>query len=267
MLPYFTKHFEDYCLGEVDYHRCGSCGFVISKTHVDLSNSAWENINNQFHAGYHGSNYCPEDSHWVARLSRQAQVIADLATIGLLRTNLPWVDFGCGDGKLSNMLCEKYSLKLLKFDRYEKEKGYITEATLKRSRFAFAITTSVLEHLRDRKHLDEIASLVADDGVMGIHTLVAEEIPCASEWFYLLPVHSAFYTNKSMQILFDQWGFTASIYHVESRLWFWFKSNVDQVEKIIAVANARPGHDNFFYYFKRGFMDYWKHKATDIIRR
>jgi hypothetical protein len=267
MLPYFTKRFDDYGLSEVDYSRCGSCGFVMSKTHVDLSDRVWEKVNNQFHASYHGTNFCPEDSHWVMRLTKQAQVIADLATIGLLRLDLPWVDFGCGDGKLSNMLRDKYSLELLKFDRFEKKGGYISEDTLNRTLFAFAITTSVFEHLRDRKHLDEIASLVADDGVMGIHTLVAEEIPCASEWFYLLPVHCAFYTNKSMQLLFDQWGYTASIYHVESRLWFWFKADADQVENIIASANARFGYDNLFYYFKRGFMDYWKCEAADIIRR
>lgn len=263
----FSKYFNQHSLGNVDYWRCVSCGFVASKTHFDLSDEGWGKINREFHASFQGTDYCPDDRQWVLRLNKQAEVIADLTKLGILPADLPWVDFGCGDGKLSDMLYEKYKLKLLKFDRFMKGEGYISEDNLKHTRFGFAITTSVFEHLRDRKHLDEIASLVADNGVMGIHTLVAEEVPHTPDWFYLLPVHCAFYTNKSMQILFDQWGYSASIYHVDSRLWFWFKETNDRLEEIIVSLNSQPGRDNFFYHYKRGFMDYWKLNEEEVLQR
>jgi hypothetical protein len=102
---------------------------------------------------------------------------------------------------------------------------------------------------------------------MGIHTLVAEKIPASADWFYLLPVHCAFYTNKSMQLLFDQWGYSASIYHMNSRLWIWFKTDPGAVEKIVKDANARPGREYFTYHFKRGFMDYWKLSEQELMNR
>lgn len=262
----FSKQFKDYML-EAEYWRCQSCGFVASKTHFEMRVEEWKKINQAFHGSYHGTNNCPEDLQWVSRLDKQAAVIADLASLGLLSAETEWVDFGCGDGKLSDVLVQEYGLRLQRFDRYEENREYLTDSEISRKRFGLVITTSVLEHLRCRKDLDEIESLVARNGVMGVHTLVAEGVPASAEWFYLLPVHCAFYTNKSMQLLFEQWGYSASIYHVDSRLWFWFKSGADKVEKIITEANARTGREELFYHFKRGFMDYWKLEPNKIIRR
>lgn len=263
----FSKWFKQPLLEEVDYWKCRNCGFVASKTHLELPGKGWERINEDFHGSYHGTDACPEDTRWVQRLDEQAAVIADLAGLGLLSAKTQWVDFGCGDGKLSDVLERKFGLKLQKYDRYEGNPGYLADSEIVKRGFDLVVTTSVLEHLRGREALDEIESLVADDGVMGIHTLVAEEVPASAEWFYLLPVHCAFYTNKSMQLLFDQWGYAASIYNVDSRLWFWFKTGADRVEQIISAANARVGREKFFYHFKRGFMDYWKLESNKIINR
>src|SRR5690606_14867309 len=38
---FFTKTFNELDLGAVDYHRCGNCGFTISKTHFDMSDEEW----------------------------------------------------------------------------------------------------------------------------------------------------------------------------------------------------------------------------------
>jgi hypothetical protein len=70
-----------------------------------------------------------------------------------------------------------------------------------------------------------------------------------------------------MKILFREWGFTASIYNVESRLWFWFRTGTDRVEKIIRKANELPGREILYYHFKRGFMDYWKLDKNKVLRR
>lgn len=267
MVYSFSKMFKQPMLDEAAYWKCRNCGFVASKTHFEMSASEWEKINEDFHGSYHGTHACPEDLHWVQRLHTQAAVIADLNGLGLLPVEPGWVDFGCGDGKLSGILSREYGLKLQKFDRYEGNAEYLTDSDISRARFNFVVTTSVFEHLRKRESLDEINSFVARGGVMGLHTLVAEEIPASPEWFYLLPVHCAFYTNKSMQLLFEQWGYTASIYHVDSRLWFWFKSGAEKVEKIIAKANATAGREKFRYHFKYGFMDYWKLESNKIITR
>lgn len=264
---YFHKSFSDPRLGNVEYWQCAHCGFVLSKTHADLSDREWANINETFHKAYHGTESCPEDAHWVQRLGIQAAVIADLKGIGLIPVNQPWLDYGCGDGKLSDILRNKYGLKMLKFDHEKGNSQYLSEHELLRSSYGFVITTSVLEHLRNRKALDAIEALIAPDGMMGIHTLVAEKVPAAADWFYLLPVHCAFHTNKSMQLLFDQWGYASSIYHVDARLWIWFKTSPALVEKIVKEANARPGREKFSYHFRQGFMDYWKLSEQDIVNR
>ena len=263
----FSKWFKQPLLEEVEYWKCQNCGFVASKTHLEMSDGKWERINVDFHGSYHGTEACPEDLQWVQRLHTQAAVIADLNRLGLLPSEPGWVDFGCGDGKLSGILFQEHGLKLQKFDRYEENAEYLTDSEIMKARFGFVVTTSVFEHLRSRQALDDIESLVGKDGVMGLHTLVAEEVPSSPEWFYLLPVHCAFYTNKSMQLLFEQWRYTASIYHVDSRLWFWFKSGAEKVERIINEANAAAGRERFYYHFKYGFMDYWKLESNKIINR
>lgn len=260
--PFFTKDFGGWWgLNEVEYCRCESCGLTISKTVYNMSQEEWESLNEQ----YHGSLFkikpsiCHEDnSRWhmrlrgLKRLHAQAETIAFLANKGLLSKELPWIDYGCGDGTLANMLTER-GLPTLKFDRYtfREGEGYLTEDELRRS-YSLVINTAVFEHVRERVVLDEIAGLVADNGVLALHVLVCESIPKDADWFYLLPVHCTMFTNRSMQILFEQWSFATSLYHVPSRMWFWFRENVDAVEQF----TEEKGGDEFHY--RKAFMDYWK---------
>ena len=117
-------------------------------------------------------------------------------------------------------------IEVLKFERYMPQhgSGYVGEEALN-EKFSMVINTSVFEHGREIEALDEIAGLVDSSGVLGLHVMVRDVIPCDPTWFYLLPVHCAFYSNRSMEILFDRWGFASSIYHVPSRMWFWFRSH------------------------------------------
>ncbi|MDA3898564.1 MAG: class I SAM-dependent methyltransferase [Desulfobacteraceae bacterium] len=263
---YFSKRFDFIHLTNVDYVKCVNCGFVLSKTHYELSDESWGAVNKKYHQSYQGTNHLADDPMWLERLDKQVEVIADTVKIGLISQTNPHLDFGCGDGKLSDMITDRHGVKIDKFDRYNQGKGYLTDEKLKKNKFDFVVTTSVFEHLLKREMLDEINNLVSDTGVMGLHTLVAEEVPDNSDWFYLVPVHCAFYTNKSMQILFDEWGYTSSVYQLDSQLWLFFKADADKIEQIIKNTNSQPNR-KFYYHFKRGFMDYWKLNKDEINAR
>lgn len=255
---FFSKQIKGYNLtNPFDYWKCENCGFVISKTHAELSRSDWEKINHLYHSSYQGKDLNPDDLGWIERLQSQAAVLSDLIHIGLLDAADKWLDFACGDGKLSSILKESYDLILLNYDRYmPARKGFLTDNELREKAFDLVITTSVFEHLTKREDYDFIESLVSDDGILGLHTVVCENVPCDPSWFYLLPVHCAFHTNRSMSILFQQWGYKASIYNVDARLWLWFKTNCRKVRAIVNRANVRPKGPEYIY--KDGFVDYWK---------
>jgi len=254
---YFSKYFGEYNLEYVDYWQCQFCGFVISKTHLNLSTSDWENLNRDYHNIFLGKDFNADDPLWINRLNAQADIINDLVDIGILPRKR-WLDFACGDGKLSTILKDTYGLTLLNYDKYTPvANNVLTENDLALKSFDFVITTSVFEHIMKRQDFDYINSLVTEGGIMGLHTLVAEKIPDDPNWFYLLPVHCTFHTNKSMSLLIRQWGYKASIYNVDARLWLFFKSSSNEIETTIHKANSRDASDPK-YLFKKGFMDYWK---------
>lgn len=264
---YFTKKFDFSVLKTVEYVKCVFCGFVMSKTHYELSSDDWNTLNKDYHSSYQGNDSNKDDPRWIERLETQAAIIADAEKLGIISRKLPWVDFGCGDGKLSSILKQNYNLDLGNFDRYMNNNEFLTDEYLTNNTFDFVITTSVFEHLLKREMLEEINSLVSDNGVMGVHLLVAEHIPNDPDWFYLLPVHCAFFTNKAMQILFDDWGYTSSMYSAKSQLWLLLKSDPCTIEPTVNKANSRHDHENFHYHYKRGFMDYWKLNKNEVLVR
>jgi Methyltransferase domain len=258
MFPYFSKFFTFYSLGEVEYVKCSYCGLVVSKTHFQMPEAKWQELNEKYHCGFFGTNTNMDDQKWIQRLENQRDAIKKLSKLKIISKVEPWVDWGCGDGKLSNLLRKDCNIVLLNYDKYfGKTKGYLSEKNIKTKKFSFVITTSVFEHLRSIEPLEEINSLVAPDGILATHTMVMEQIPCNPEWHYLLPVHCTFYTNKSMQILFDKWKYKASLYHPKSRLWFYFK-NDNQIKKALPVINNQVKDKEDIFYYKKGFMDYWQ---------
>jgi hypothetical protein len=217
----------------------------------------WETLNHDIHSDYQGTESDPRDPKWFSRLQKQARLLNDAQEVGLLNREDRWLDYACGDGKISDMLRTRYNLNLMKHERYmPTTEGYLEEKELGPRSFDFVITTAVFEHLCHREQFDFIENLVAKDGVLGLHTLVCEHVPADPTWFYLNPVHCACHTNRSMQVLFEQWGYTSSVYHVDSQLWLWFKQDPDAVEAKVKQANLRA--DGPTYIFKRGFVDYWK---------
>lgn len=254
----FAKRFDTHGLGAVEYWRCVACGFTCSYTHSRMKPAAWETLNVASHAAYQGTDEDPGDPRWRTRLEAQARVLDDAAAIGLLDAEGHWIDYACGDGKLADALAKNYARSLLKYDRYMgRGAAYLDDGALVPGGFDLVITTSVFEHIMRRVDFDAIQGLVSPTGVLGIHTLVCESVPDDPTWFYLMPAHCAFHTNRSMQLLFEQWGYTCSVYNVAAQLWLWFKTDPDGIERIVGSANARDG-SNPKYVFKRGFVDYWK---------
>lgn len=254
---FFTKKFNDFGLGDVDYWQCGNCGFVSAKTLLDLSEKDWKDLNEKFHTNYHFTDKCYFDANWTKRLEAQAKTTRGLKDAGALTQKKPWLDYGCGDAKLS-VFFSKEGISVLNYDQYAGKHvaKIIKKDDLKDGGFDMVISTSVFEHVRTLDSLDRMEKLVSENGCFAIHTLVREKIPNDPNWFYLLPVHCSLFTNKSMQILFDRWRYNFSIYNVPARLWFWYKRKPDEIENVLENVNEQYGEREFFV--KDGFMDYWK---------
>ena len=256
--PFLTKHFTEFDLGDVEYDRCTQCNFVFSRNHYQMTDAEWESLNNQWVSQYQGTDFNPEDPRWMERMVTQTAIIGDVAKRGLLPAGR-WLDYGAGDGKLTRALKTEQGLD---FEKYEHSsnpaQGYLRADELKSKAFSVVMHTAVMEHLRFTEQLDKLFGLVSDEGAMILHTLVAEQVPQKADWFYLLSVHCSFFTNKSMQHLFEKHGYRCSIYNVASRLWVWFKQPPEQVRPLIEKANAEMRDPIYQYVFAEKFVDYWK---------
>jgi hypothetical protein len=252
----FAKQFDFLGLTKVEYWRCRDCGFVLSRTHAELPRHEWERLNALCHALYQGQDINLLDPKWKSRLAAQAKAISELAQGGLLDPQSRWLDFGCGDGALPDLLETRFGLTLAKYDQYmASDATYLSDEALRPGSFDFVITTSVFEHLTRREQFDRIESLVSPAGAFGLHTLVAERVPSDPEWFYLEPPHCAFFSNAAMDRLFRDWGYRSSLYIVDASLWVWFReepgATAAKVERLNA-GGAAP------FLFAEGFFDYWK---------
>ncbi len=240
---------------KVDYHRCQGCGFVQSRTHVELDKERWNELNLRFHH-YHERSHLQKDINQPP-YPEQAMMIAVLGKNGILRTD-NMLDYAAGYGCLSNLLAKYYDVRLKLFDPYVHDGDptrYITQADL--VTYQTVINSAMFEHVLTRRDLDQVNDLVASDGCLIIHTLVCERVPPDPEWFYLRPpVHTAFHTNKSMDILMKQWGYRSSLYVPKSKCWVMLREDVSQVEG--TVANINQEFQSTWLLCKKGFVDYWK---------
>lgn len=251
---------------EWKYVRCENCGLVLCQTVYEMTDSQLVSLNDE-HKSYQGTDENRGvDPHWVERLKCQAKLFADMAIQGVWEPGMCLVDYGCGDGKLSayvqnemyvrgedTCLCE-----LLKYDKYMRPEGpsdYLSDEEMKPGSFDAVFSCSVFEHLLGRPDADEIIGLLKDKGTLCVHTLVCEEVPRDPEWFYLLSGHCTLWTNKSMALLFGQYGFVGCAYHVEARMWFFFKDR-HRFEQLKSKAPMIPGE----WAFSDKFVDYWKQK-------
>lgn len=252
---YFKKDFAEHNLYGAEYYRCHNCGFVFSETHFQADDILWENLNSDFHTERYpqvGYDFSLRNPPYL----QQAFFIYLIHKYGLVEGG-DWLDWGSGkEGILSNLLSENFGLKINNYDKYMTPKvNSITEDELK-SKYKLVVTSAVFEHVRDRKTLDGINDLVSETGCLAIHVVVCENIPQDPNWFYFLSVHCAVYTNKSMQILMNDWGYTCSIYCVTAKIWVFFKQDPKEIEEKVDKINFLLKEK--YLHFKIGFMDYWK---------
>lgn len=119
MNPYFHKHFELENLSDCEYVRCENCGLVVAKTIYDLDADSWRKLNCKFHGNYQGTDHDPNDPNWISRLKTQAQMFVELFQTNVLDPSGRSVDYGCGDGKLADMINSRLDrIVLNKFDAY-----------------------------------------------------------------------------------------------------------------------------------------------------
>lgn len=242
-------------IGTIDYYKCSHCGFVLSKTHRDLDEAQWSHLNNQFH--HHIENPCNAKSINQPPYAEQAIMLAMLGRIGIIDTN-NMLDYAAGYGTLSNVLEKYFNLSLPIYDQYVKTDNsnrYVQELELKA--YKTVINSAMFEHVLNRDSLNHVNNLVAKDGCLIIHTVICENIPKDPNWFYLTPpVHTAFHTNKSMEVLMEQWGYHSSIYCVPSKCWILLKSDIKEVEEKVKLLNQELQSD--WFHCKNSFVDYWK---------
>ena len=266
MRPYFKKRIGGGSHDISVYVRCEECGLVVNQTVYEMTKEEWRKVNDR-HKNYQGGNDNPSDPKWIARLRTQARVICGLFRYGVIKRTDKAVDYGCGDGKLSDFILEEYEKQtgektdrplLRKYDKYMRPNGaedYCKDEEMVRGTFDFVVSCSVLEHLIGMKDVDDILALVNDEGIIAVHTLVCEEVPDDPDWFYLSPGHCTIWTNKAMTKLYEKYGYVGCAYHVEAQMWFFFK-NQEKYRKLQAVYKDIPGT----WIVSEHFVDYWKQK-------
>lgn len=254
MTFHFSKSFYSYGLDIVDYFLCPHCGFVCSKTHFDMELGKWEKLNIDLHTIY--NTILNDPSNNPPPYFEQAIMLTILRKFNFIPKN-DWLDWASGEGTLSKILDKCFSVRLDNYDKYIKPLiNPISEKDMINKKFKLIINSALLEHITNIETLNTLNNLVSENGVLAIHTLVRDEIPKDPEWFYLLPVHCAFHTNRSMSILMRKWGYTCSVYCFAAKTWILFKGIPEDIKKSVQEINSVLRKE--YILFKEGFVDYWK---------
>lgn len=255
MEHYFSKRWEDLMI-EGEFVKCPNCGLVVNKTVYEMSPQEWGEVSIAAHRGYQGTNKNDLDPKWIGRLKNQATLFAEMFDNDIFAQQSRIVDYGCGDAKLSSFFKEKVSDKtenILCYDKYMKGNNFLNENQMINGSFDAVVSCSVYEHLIGINDVENIYSLLSKNGVFCLHTLICENIPKDPDWFYLLIVHCTLWTNKSMQITFNRYGFKGCAYHTGAQMWFFFRDK-EQYEKLKDKKECFTGE----WVFSDDFVDYWK---------
>ena len=266
---YFSKTYSEHPfdefmrdIGSVDYYKCSNCGFVFSKTHIDLDPQRWAKLNDQFHHYFEDPktekkvNHPPYAEQSIMLMLLGNNRIVDIEDM---------IDYAAGYGTLSRILEKYFQISLPIFDPYIQDgdnSRYIGKENLRT--YKTVVNSAMFEHVLSRDDLDQVNGLVKSDGCLILHTVVCETVPKDPDWFYLRPpVHTAFHTNKSMAILMDQWGYRSSIYCPRGKCWVLLKRRTETIKEQISDLNKELQSD--WFYYKDGFMDYWKGFVNKVI--
>ncbi len=251
---YFRKQFNEFGLDNVDYYKCTNCGFVFSKTHNEMDYNKWEKINIAFHEKIENPNTINSTNQ--PPYLHQAVMLNTLLKNDIITLD-NCLDWGSGYGTLSKVLAKYFGININNYDKYmSPQQNCLSSREIAEKKFMTVINSAVFEHVTHRRFLDEINSYVSDEGCLIFHTVVCEKIPKDPNWFYLLPVHCAFHTNKSMGVLMEQWGYSSSLYCPTAKMWVLYKKKPKNIESIVKAINTEFQND--YLHYKLGFVDYWK---------
>lgn len=255
MKYFFSKKFQEEHIREIlpisDYYKCGNCGFVVSKTLVEMPLSQWEKLNHVFHSTL-------ERTSRITLLDQppyihQIQMLHILSVRGVISLDNA-LDFAAGYGNMVRLLKKYYGKSLLLFDPYIQDNDgqvvYVPESNL--GIYDTVYTSAFFEHSTRRRYLDKANSLVGKDGAMFVYTLVSDEVPRDPDWFYLDPVHSFFHTRKSMELLMQQWGYESSLYCIPAQTWCLFKKDKSTIKEAVHTINSELQQRYLCY--NRGFV-------------
>lgn len=243
-------------LKESRFCKCKNCGFTFSETIFNMSDPEWIKLNNEFHT-------LLEDSSTEKNINQppylQQALMLKLLNENKILNGENMLDYAGGFGTLSKILLKYFNMEIPIYDPYMKDTNanlkYIEEDKL--TPVSVLVNSALFEHVRNRADLEHVNHCIKTDGVLILHTVVCENIPNKPDWFYLTPpVHAALHTNKSMNILMEQWGYESSLYCPASKCWVLFKKEPENIKTLIDNINLELQTEYLFY--KKGFMDYWK---------
>lgn len=107
------------------YVRCDKCGIVLNETVYKMTDEEWKKLNEYQHKDYQQTDENIVDPNWISRLRTQTEVICQMYKNKIFEVTMKAVDYGCGDGKFSDYLQEKYYEKnsknlflINKYDEY-----------------------------------------------------------------------------------------------------------------------------------------------------
>lgn len=246
--PFLKKEFNIPHLSSAEYWCCKHCGFVFSKTHYEMPQQKWTLLNEEYHSrSWHNRAEDPEKIKKGSPIPYifQALLLLVAAKDGLIKSD-EWLDYGAGWGHFGNV-CEHYlGLKLKNYDKYLSRPGYVSNSEFAEKKWNVLICSGMLEHIRHRSDIDEILGSVASDGAFLLCTRILEKIPHDVQWNYLGPVHCSFFTNKSIQILMAQNGFSCCIFSPTAESWIFFRQKPEHFLKKIQNINVMLGRNFIF---------------------
>jgi hypothetical protein len=174
-----------------DYFQCQCCQLVFLDPGLRLSAR-------QERAEYDLHENSADDKGYRQFLSRLQQPLQER-----IKPLAKGLDFGCGPGPvLSQMLSEDgYALSVYDIF-YHDDPCVLTE------RYDFVTATEVVEHLFDAgKVLDQLWSLLNDQGVLALMTKLVIDQKAFSSWHYKNdPTHVCFFSRPTFTWLAEKWG-------------------------------------------------------------
>ena len=164
---YMETPFDEFMrdIGEVHYYKCVRCGFVLSRTHSELNETEWKNLNLRFH--HFIEDPTREKKGNQPPYAEQAIMLRMCQRNGIIDTS-SMIDYAAGYGTLSALLGKYYDIELPIFDRYVqtgKSIKYISAPNLKS--YKTVINSAMFEHVLKREDLDQVNALVDRDGWPG----------------------------------------------------------------------------------------------------